>query len=367
MNHADHNETVNNFITTVNPTIDINDRNLFWNMVNTMDSDGVEELAYVKKHPEILPMKIGHHTVFDFFYEKVIHDRCYPIHTNKWQEILMSVIELVNLVDGDVLKTNKKYILRLQSSCRTLTKIFGLLINEEFDMGDPEFLVYSIIARGELSKLQILSNMYVIEDYPGVLDVALRYGRNAIIKYFKEVLQLDIPYYGKIMDFENYTDSPRYIYYREHIANDDTVRQQAIVGATKQDYLSTVQMILVDYQYPITCRTIEKWCALIKNKEFVWDRIDATEILPLLTSKLAAPLPLTHDFGEFNSLIFGSEWSDRKCLVQQCLSLQSKLEDSEYRKNCIETRYRHLQNKYETMMRSIEERSFVNRIRRDTR
>jgi hypothetical protein len=364
MNHA---ETVNNFIVNVNSNIDTDDRNLFWNMVNTMDSDGAVELAYVKEHPEILPMKIGHHTVFDFFYEKVIHDRCHPIHTSKWQEILMSVIELVNLAEnGDTLKTNKKYILRLQSSCRTLTKIFGLLVKEEFDMGDPEFLVYSIIARGELSKLQILSNMYVIEDYPGVIDVALRYGRNTVIKYFKEVLKLDIPYYGKIMDFENYTDNPRYIYYREHIANDDTVRQQPIVGAIKQDYLSAVKMILEDYQYPITYRTIEKWCDLIKSKEFVWDRIDAVEILPVLTSKLVTPLPLTHDFGDFNSLIFGTEWSDRKCLVQQCLTLQSKLEDSEHRRECIETRYRHLQGKYETIMHLVEDRS-RGRIRRDTR
>lgn len=70
---------------------------------------------------------------------------------------------------------------------KTLTKIFGLLVKEEFNMGDPEFLVYSIIARGEIGKLKILANLYVIEDYPAVLDVAFRYGRNAIIKYFRDV------------------------------------------------------------------------------------------------------------------------------------------------------------------------------------
>lgn len=363
-------QKVHNFIMTVNHNINADDRNLFWNLVNNMDSDSSQELAYIKEHPDTLVMKIKHHTVFDYFYEKVANDRCHPTHTSKWQDALVTVIRLINTIEeGETIKHNKKYILRLQGTCRTLTKIFGLLVEEEFDMGDPEFLVYSIIARGELGKLQILSNLYVIEDYSGVLDVALRYGRNNIIKYFHDTLELDFPYYGKIMDFENYIDNPRYIYYREHIAHDDTHRQKAIVGASKQDYLESVQLILKDYQYPITCNTLGKWCELIKSKEFVWDRINPTEIIPLLTVKLETPLPLTHDFGEFNSLIFGQEWSDRKCLVQHCLNLQKQLEESEYRKEQIETRYQHLQTKYDKITRWVDERAKAvgGRIRRDTR
>jgi hypothetical protein len=363
------NQNVHNFIMTVNPNIDIDDKNLFRNLINHIDGDGFKELAFVKEHPEILPMKIKHYTVFDFFYEKVVHDRCHPSHTGKWQDALMTVIQLVNMVEGgETLKDNKKYILRLQGTCQTLTDIFDLLVKEEFDMGDPEFLVYSIISRGELGKLQILSNLYVIEDYPGVLDVALRYGRNSIIRYFQDELELDFPYYGKIMDFENYKDNPRYIYYREHIAHDDTSRNKAIIGASKQDYLDSVQLILKDYQYPVTFNTIKKWCELIKSKEFVWDRINPSEIIPLLVGKLDTALPLTHDFGEFNSLIFGSEWSDRKCLIQHCLNLQKKLGDQEYRCEQIETRYRHLQAKYDTAMVFIEdrERAVGSRIRRHT-
>ena len=312
-------QNVHNFIITVNPNIDMDDRNLFWTLVNQMDSDGSRELAFIKAHPDILPMKIKHHTVFDFFYEKVVNDRCHPTHTGKWQEVMIAVVQLVNIIEGgETLKHNKKYILRLQGTCRTLTKIFGLLVKEEFDMGDPEFLVYSIIARGELGKLQLLSNLYVIEDYSGVLDVALRYGRHTIIRYFRDTLKLDFPYYGKIVDFENYTDNPRYIYYREHIAHDDTLRHKAIVGASKQDYAESLDLIMNDYQYTITCSTVEKWCGLIKSKEFVWDRVNPSDIIPKLLAKLDTALPLTYDFGEFNGLIFGPEWSDRDCLRRNC-------------------------------------------------
>lgn len=359
-------QIVHNFIMTVNPNIDVNDRNLFWNMVNFVDSDGTMELEYVREHPEILHMKINHHLVFDFFYEKVINDKCHPMHTDQWHQALTEIVQMVG--SNNNIKQNKKYVLRLQSTCKTLTKVFEQLIREEFNMGDPEFLVYSIIARGELVKLQILSDLYVIEDYPGVLDVALRYGRNVIIKYFRDTLELDFPYYGKIMDFENYNSNPRYIYYREHIAQDQTLRQKAIIGATKQDYLDSVKLILKDYQYPITCNTIDKWCGLIKSKEFVWDRINPSEILPLLISRLNKPLPMTMDFGDFNTLIFGEEWSDRKCLVQHCLNLQKKIDDTEHRYECIESRYRHLQAKYDSMMRFIEDRarSMGGRTRRDT-
>lgn len=361
-------ETVNGFILTVNPSINMDDRNLFWNMVNNMDSDGSAELEYIHSYPTVLTGKIKHHTVFDYFYEKAVNDRCHPTHSSKWQDALITAIHLLDRIpDNEIIKHNKKYILRLQGTCKTLTKIFNVLIKEEFDMGDPEFLVYSIIARGELSKLQILSNLYVIEDYPGVLDVALRYGRNAILKYFRDTLELELPYYGKVMDFENYVDNPRYVYYREHIAHDDTIRQKAIVGATKQDYSDSIAVILKDYQYPITRGTLEKWCELIKSKEFVWDKINPSEVIPILVSKLDTPLPLTHDFGEFNSLIFGPEWSDRKCLVQNCLNLRRQLEDAEYRRQCIEDRYRHLQSKYDTILRWVEDRSnAVGRIRRDT-
>lgn len=363
-------EKVQNFIAMVNPTINTADRSTFWTLVNNIDSDGQPELQYVKEHPEILTMRLKHHLVFDYFYEKVVQDRCLPTQSGQWQDVLLTVISLLNTVpDRDVVKHNKKYLLRLQGTCRTLTKIFSALVADEFEMGDPEFLVYSIIARGELTKLEILGKLYVIEDYPAVLDVALRYGRYAIIKWFKTALALDIKFFGKILDFENYKDNQRYIYYREHIAHDDTFRHKAIIGASKQDYVQSLKLILVEYDYPITCHTIDSWCDLIRSKEFVWDRINPNDVLPLLLSRLDQPMPLTRDFGEFNTLVFGHEWSDRLCLIEHCLDLQKRLEEAEARRDIIESRYRHLQQKYDTITRFVDARNNnrkTGRVRRET-
>jgi hypothetical protein len=363
---------VQEFIATITTTnqsnSDIEDRNTFWTMVNNIESNGKKELAFVTLHPEVLTRKIKYNLVFDYFYEKVVGDKCHPSFSAQWQDILITVVQLLDLVpNANIIKQNKKYMLKLQSTCRTLIKIFQVLVQEDFDMGDPEFLVYSIISRGELHKLEILCQQYVIEDYPGVLDVAMRFGRHIIIKYFINTLNLDIQYYGKILDFENYKDNHRYLYYREHIVHDSTFRHKPIVGASKQDYQTSLNLILDKYVYPITTHTIDKWCELIRSKEYIWDHIN-TEVLLVLLKKVDVNIPLTHDFKEFNSIIFGKEWSDRKCLIEYCMNLEKKIESMTDRYELISDKYSHLQVKYDTLRSYIEQRGNARggRIRRDT-
>lgn len=336
-------QRVHNFIMLTNHTIDVEDRNLFWNMTNSVNSDSLKEFSYISEHPEILTMKLGkHHTVFDYFYDIAVYDRCHPSNSLKWQKTLGNIVQLVGTInDGHTLKNNRKYVLRLQGSTRSFTDIFSQLVHEEFDMGDPEFLVYSIIARGELEKLEIMSSLYVIEDYPGVLDVALRYGRNKVLQYFKEKLKLDFSYYGKILDFENYVDNPRYLIYSEQIARDETLRKSGQFISKASHYLDSIKLILETYPHPITCRTVEKWCELTKTN----DVDNSSDIIMLLVSKLNEPPPLTYDFGSFNSLIHGTDWNDRSYLIERCLYLQNKLEEQEYRYQEILTRYRTLQER----------------------
>lgn len=324
---------MHSFIMTVNPNANTSDHNLFKNLIGNLDSgDGSQELQYVKEHPELLLMKIRHNMVFDYFYERAVYERCHPTCTASWQDTLVTVVHLLrDLPNSDVIKANKKYILQLQDSNRTLTNIFNALLHEGFEIGDPEFLVYSVIARGELSKLLSLSSLYVIEDYPGVLDVALRYGRDNILRYFYEIAELDFAYYGKIMDFENYKHSPRYMYYHEHIGHGLGLGLGlGTVNPTKQNYVEAMKIVLRDYQYPITCYTIDQWCNLIRIHDLCGG-VSPEDILDILISKLKGPVPLTYNFDEFNQIIFGQEWSDRKCLVQHCLNLTRKLEDLQHR------------------------------------
>lgn len=356
---------VQEFINVIDNESDLKDKNLFWDLVNNIDSDSTNELEFVRTHPEVLTRKIGYYLVFDYFYEKVIGDKCHPSHGKQWHETLVAVIDLLDLApDPTIVKNNKKYILKLQSTCRTLISVFHAMIQHDFDMGDPEFLVYSIIARGELHKLEILSDKYVIEDYPGVLDVALRFGRHLIIQYFMDTMQLDIAYYGKILDFENYVANHRYLYYKEHIVQDRV--QRPVVGV---DYISALNMILGKYIYPVTSYTIDKWCELIRSKECVSDTVNHSDVLGLLVRKVQDQIPLTHDFKEFNTIIFGKEWSDRTCLIEYCMRLEEKVETMTDRHEVITDRYNHLQTKYDSLMSSLENRgSYMrgNRIRRET-
>lgn len=359
------------FIETISKSIDINDRNVFWNIIGNTDVDPEKPYEYIVNHPETLLLKIRNHFVFDFFYEKVLGDRCHPTDSLKWQTNLLKVIELTDNISSDILKQNKKYLLRLQSGNRPLTNIFSALIKRSFEMGDPEFLVYSIIARGEMAKLEIMSKMYIIEDYPAVIDVALRFGRSKIIEFFKKELKVEFKYCGKILDFENYKDNPRYLYYKEHILYDVIpFRSQSIVGSVKQDYTESLNLILSDYYYPVTVTTLHKWCNLIeeKRKSNGWDVINAEFLLPIIINKIEEQISLTEDFGSFNTLVFGFEWSDRKCLVEHCLNLQKKLDMAQERSSIIEDRYKALQYQYEKLSAVVncKYRAIGHRVRRET-
>jgi len=94
----------------------------------------------------------------------------------------------------------------------------------------------------------------------------------------------------------------------------------------KQDYVRSLQMILKYYSYPITISTIETWCEVIKSKRYRWDSVNFKDILELLRPHMEKAIPLTHDFGQFNEDVFGFEWSDRKCIIEQYLHLQSQYE-----------------------------------------
>lgn len=329
---------VREFIAIVDPSqnISLSDKNIFWLLVNARSGNGRPIMDFVAQHPEVLVRKLRNNLVFDFFYEKVILDKCHPVHSDRWQNHLIECIKLLDLTPcPDIIKRNKIYMLKLQSTYRTLIKIFTCMVNQDFDMGDPEFLVYSIIARGELDKLKVLCSTYVIEDYPAVLDVALRFGRHSIIDYFIHTLHLEVKFYGKIVDFENYKDNCRYLYYREHISQDYMIKHKPIVGASRQNYAASLSYILKDYDYTITHRTIQTWCDLIRAKEYLWDKVNPAEVLTLLLDRVETPVPLSMDFKEFNDVIFGREWSDRTYLIKYCKDLQAKLDDITDRYNVV--------------------------------
>lgn len=359
--------------------LDRTDAKFFQNLVehpvgvatgNKHNSSIQKLISYVLESPHVLLCKIKSNFVFDYFYEQVISDKVMnAVHNAQWHDGFIKIINILdNALVGDTtsIKQDKKYILKLQSTYRSLNKIFKSLLNAGFDMGDSEFLVYSIIARGEFVKLKTLAESYVIEDYPGVLDIALRYGRLEIIIYFLSQMKIDTRLYGKIVDFENYTDNCRYMYYVEQISqNDTTCKYKSPIALTKQDYSASLKLILEKYEYDITIKTLEVWCECLRNKTYEWDIFDSRDLLTILKDKVTETIPITHDFREFNSIILGSEWSDRNYLVEHCLDLERRLAFLQDRYNIVYDRLQNLQKK--DVQYNVNREYFKgSRIRRDT-
>lgn len=342
-------ELVYKFIHHIDKSCTSIDTGTMRRLVLNSNGNGRALVNFVKEHPDVLTQKIYNHLVFDYFYEKVITDTHHPTISSQWHENLCTIIELLDHIDSTIIKSGKKYILRLQSTNRTLCKLFRTLLSHGFDMGDSEFLVYSIIARGELSKLKILAEQYMIEDYPGVLDVALHYGRAHIINYFISTMDLDIRTYGKIVNFENYKDNCRYLYYQEHISQEHTFRHRPAISHSKQNYTQALSLILDKYEYEIDLRTIDIWCEFIRGKVYLWDSINAQETLSLLRDRVRSSIPLTHDFREFNTIIFGREWSDRKCLIEYCLNIEEKLSKLQQRYELVQSQLQHMREKCDQM------------------
>lgn len=323
------------FITTVNPALNIKSKNIFGQLVGAQVAVR-DVLGLVNAHPSLLTMKIRSHYVFDYFYDKVIADLSHPVDSVGWQDALVHVLQLLeSLPNANIIKENKQYLLRLQSSARPLTEIFCCLVDYEFEMGDAEFVTYSVIARGELDKLDILYKRYVIEGYTAIFSVALRYGRSNIIAYLIDALD-NLEAYGNIIDLAGFEENPRYMYYREHIAKECPMPE---LNITTSDYKASIEMIMSRGSYQIKVGTIRRWCDTCSRSG------GGQVAIPLLLQYLSEPVPLTTDFGEFNQLIFGHEWSDRKCLVERCLSLEQALAESRDRYDIIESQYRHLQSR----------------------
>ena len=324
------------FISIIDPTGHLNgETNYFTKLLDlpiTSEQSG-RLFHYVRNNPSIIHELIKGRPIFDYFYEKAISDKT-PAGTH-WADYVVKIVEHMGPT-GNAIRCNRSYILRLQGTHRTHSRLFRLLLEHNFDMGDEEFLVYSIVARGELSKLRSLASLYIIEEYPALFDVALRYGRADIIKYFIQELGLDINSYGKVPDFANYTDDYKYIYYRDRLPPDSLAVQHSprISGAT-QDYTAALELVLQHYKGDITICTLDRWCELFRTKIYDWDTFDAGVLLNLLKARLTDPVPLTHDFGVYNRYIFGSEWSDRAPLIEYCLSLESRYNDLLERYNLL--------------------------------
>ena len=324
-------------------SVGVEERYFFDNLLSiNIESKRAEIYTYIKKHPYLLTAPLGMRSVFDYFYEKTKLKQ----FENSEFEILVNMLS--HIPGGERIKDKKYYILDLHKDENSYNELFTILFNNDFEIGDPEVLIYSIIARGELTKVKCISYSYVIEDYISIFDIAVRYGRHNIIKFLLEEININLETFGKVLDFENYVENSHFIYSTDvDVSNHDVP-----ILESEQDYTKTIEYVLAQYYYPVTARTIDIWCNLIKSKLYIWDEIP-TSVLLLLKSKLSTPLTLAQDFGEFNNIIFGQTATDINILIEYNLALQDKLYE--------------LQSKYDIVLdlyhRAMQANSIGNRRR----
>ena len=300
-----------------------------------------ELVNFAIKNPEILTTRIKRSLLFDFFFDKVTK----VSHSIKlyefWLNSLISVIEALGEIDSEEIYLDKTYIYRIQSGIQNHNDLFEYLVTKSrFYLEDPEFLTYSVVARGELKKFKILSKIYDVSEFKALFAVALRWGRSKIIKYIRNTLELDLSQYGRVLEFENYKHSHRYVYYRTELSqlgnNDGSVIN------SQQDYGEAISKVLEVYTYEVTVNTLDIWAELVRGKHYKWDKVNYKEAVELFRPYMKRSIPLSHDFGEFNYDVFGREWSDRGCIIEYCKQLEDMNEELQQKHSYLLRQYNNL-------------------------
>lgn len=299
--------------------------NFAQNLTYKKKGKNTELVDFIVSNYNIIPESLGHSYVFDFFYDKAM-DSTENINDHKfWKDALKKVITLMPVNHKtESIKRNKKYVLELQSGSRNYTDIFHLLITSRFDIGKQDFLLYSIIARGELDKLKILDKIMCIEHYPGIYSTAVRFGRSDMIQYLHKECKLSLKQYGDILNLEGYVDNFRYLRYTKQLAS--VFYHKIPINGSKYDHVKCIDL-LYEYGYskPITVNTLNQWCSLLRNMSVHIEEVDSSSIIRKLMDHINEPVPLTMDFDEFNYFIFGPEWSDRYHIITYCQHLERKV------------------------------------------
>jgi len=341
----------------------IMNKHFYKQLLNIDNGDGEDIINIISENPLMLVAELDEkRVVYDYFYDYVLQGKGHPTHMSAWYTYLVKVSKMLSGLGsrGDIIKSDKRYILGLQHNNENYNMLFETLIDNYFDVGDFDFLLQSVIARGEMFKLKILCDTYDhVEVYMGLIDVALKFGRLNILRYLLYELEMaeDFEQYGRVMEFANYEDNPRYMYYHQNIGKN--FENYGTIAGSTQDYVKCVDEIMSIYTYGITIKTLDIWCETARHKmhrSYRWDRIP-NELLLSIKNHISLPVPLNHDFGEFNNVIFGNDWSNRSYLVSQYIDLQEKHQKLQERCAKLEYKFRTLRDRNEY----LEQRQFRQR------
>ena len=298
-------------------------------------------LRLILEQPELLVERLGTNYVFDFFYDQVVLVKHTVDMYHFWLELLITAVTELEKLDSfltDSIFMDKSYVYQLQSSMNSHNELFKFFLKHtKFDCGRPEFLTYTVIARDEVEKLEVLSQRFDLSTFMGIFATALKYGRYRIIDHLV-LLGYSMEDYGNIVDLEYYEANHRYLYYSLGL---QVKTAEPAVSGSKQDYVKALRLVLEHSDQPINLATLDIWAAnATENSIYNWDSLDFKQVVDLLRGYLDEPIPLDHDFGRYNQAVFGQEWSNRHHLIRYCTHLEEQLE-------LERQRYEHLYQLYQ--------------------
>lgn len=298
-------------------------------------------VTYILENSEIITSSLKSCTIFDFFFDKVVKERSSISEYEFW---LLSLLKIIKLLFTDEsyrdIVCNKIYIHKLQSGMRNHTDLFKCLIDFDFEPGEVDMLVYSVIARDELDKLMVLSDKYPVAKFGAIFDTALRFGRFRIINYLINDLDLDPNDYGTILNLSNYIENHRYLYYTAALSRSIiTFGNNHSIYGSKQDYVIAIKKILETYNHRVSLSTLDKWREIADSKIYDWEVIDFAGIVEILRPYVHEGIPLSHDFGKWNKDVFGKEWSNREHIIDYVKHLEEELAELREKYDILHDKY----------------------------
>ena len=276
------------------------------------------QLDHLRQWPDEIISQTKSRMWFDVYYDQVIR---VSLNTPTAEADLARLLELIQLL-GECQRNQYvlyigSYLLRLQSNHLNYFEVFEALLNAGIHISQPEFLVYTLLAREELSKLRLLRTYIDFTSYQGLFSVCLYYGRLKSLNYLLDELQL-VPKAESLLMGEL---QPRLIYY-EAPSSPREARQ--IVGSHYQ-IQGTLRRFLEVCPVFVDAKHLHIWIQRVRSVTYGWEDLQFEEVYQVLQPHISL-IPLTEDFGEFNLMIFGYTWSDREELINRYLNLETQLE-----------------------------------------
>ena len=345
------------FLRLIPVSVHISSPNLYKALLDAVVSTDHEALfSFIEQNPSVLTETIDRaHYCFDFFFDCAVHGCMHPKHEEAWFSALYNFIELLDTLPNSdtvaTIKASKYYILFCQKDSRNMYELFNFLYDNDFEVEPIETLALSLVARGEIPKLQRISENYTFDDdaYKTMVCTALRYGRADMLMYLMSEHEVNLNECGNILTFEHYnTDDQRFMFYRKRICDVrevDNVMTYGPIHSVTQNYVACLDTVLKVTDPAVTVETLDVWCSFMSKKVYSWDAVPV-DVLHRLKEQLVAPIPLDHDFGQFTPELLGHTLGDRGHLVQDYIKLQERFEELQESFQQLLYNHRRMQEKY---------------------